>query len=191
MQTTDITMNLPNLLTILRIFLVPFFAFFLLRGEVLEGLIVFTGASLTDGLDGYIARAYNRKTRLGALLDPLADKILLLTAYLLLAFLKALPFWLSAVVVIRDLIILTGITCIYIVHGNIDFSPSLLGKATTFVQLATVFLTLLRNFVPLLVPLSPALFIFTAVITIISCIHYVILGVRMGRPTPDPVEDER
>ncbi len=184
-------MNLPNFLTLLRIFLVPLFAFFILRGDVLEGLLVFAGASLTDGLDGYIARAYDRRTRLGALLDPLADKILLLTAYLLLAFLKTLPLWLSAVVVIRDLIILSGIACLYSVHGTIDFSPTLLGKTTTVAQLTTVFLTLLGDFVPLLDPLFPALFLLTAGITVISCIHYVILGFRMERPATGSMKNER
>jgi cardiolipin synthase len=173
-------MNLPNLLTILRIFLVPFFALFLLNDKGLWALLVFTGAGLTDGLDGYIARTRDLKTRLGAFLDPLADKILLLTAYFLLAFLERLPIWLSVIVVARDLIILGGIICIYYVRKTVDFSPTMLGKLTTVVQLLTIFLVLLLPFVHGITPWLFPLYLINVGVTLISCGHYVLLGVRMG-----------
>ena len=131
--------------------------------------MVFVLASITDGLDGYIARVYDLKTKLGAFLDPLADKLLLLSAYILLASTGLLPQWLSLVVVARDMIIFSGILYLYLTHKKIEFSPSILGKMTTLVQLLTVFLVLLSDLFRMQFSFLPSFYKLNLFITSVSC----------------------
>ncbi len=173
-------MNLPNFLTVIRILLIPFFVYFMLNDKIFWALIVFMTASLTDGLDGYIARVYDLRTRLGAFLDPLADKLLLLTAYILLALLDHLPLWLTEVVVARDMVILSGIFCLYLTNKKVDFSPSILGKITTLVQLFTILLVLISTIYPKTVRVLPSVYVLNLVVTLGSCIHYLYLGFKGG-----------
>jgi cardiolipin synthase len=123
---------------------------------------------------------YGLKTRLGAFLDPLADKLLLITAYILLAALGHVPLWLTVIVVARDMVILSGILFLYLNHRKILFSPSMLGKVTTFFQLMTILLVLLSHFIheirSVLVPLYGG----TLLVTVGSCFHYVDLGLKMS-----------
>src|SRR6266446_1915865 len=131
-------MGLANWLTTLRILLIPVFVTLLVYRHPREALLVFCLASLTDLLDGYIARSRGSQTRLGAFLDPVADKLLLTSAFVTLAYLKVLPFWIAAVVVSRDLILSVGVLVIHVAGGTVHPSPSWLGKASTFCQVATV-----------------------------------------------------
>lgn len=180
-------MTLPNFLTLLRLGLVPVFVIVSLRRQALGALVVFTLAGLTDFLDGLTARLCHLKTKIGTLLDPLADKLLLSTAFILLT-LKGLsspysiPFWLTAVVIGRDLLIVVGAYVVFRLRGTKSFPPSVLGKISTVSQVATVFCVLLVNYIQ--APASPSsallvLYIVTLASTILSGTHYVILGIRM------------
>ncbi len=137
-------LNLPNLLTLLRIGAIPLFLILLTDERYTEALLVFVVAGVTDSLDGAIARLTNSHTALGAYIDPLADKLLLLSSFIILAFLGFVPHWLAILVISRDIIILLGFAVLYFITGHsITVRPTLVGKASTFFQLFTVTLTLI------------------------------------------------
>ncbi len=102
-------MNIPNLITLLRIILVPVVVILLIQGSFLKALMVFIVAGLSDALDGFLARVLNQQTALGAYLDPIADKALLASTFITLSVLHVIPGWLTVIVISRDLIILLGI----------------------------------------------------------------------------------
>lgn len=183
-------MNLPNLLTVLRILLIPVFVYLILVHQNLWALLVFAAAGFTDGLDGYIARVYDLKTRIGAFLDPLADKLLLLTSYILLARLDRLPLWLTGVVVSRDMVILSGILCLFMTKKKVDFSPSFLGKVTTFVQWATILAVLGSDFFPAVTRIILPLYGVNLAVTLISLIHYLYLGFSLNASMKSPLKGE-
>lgn len=107
-------MGLPNWLTTLRILLIPVFVTLLVYRRAGLALLVFCLASLTDLLDGYIARVQGLQTRLGAFLDPVADKLLLTSGFVTLTWLKVIPFWITAVVVSRDVVLSIGVLVIHV-----------------------------------------------------------------------------
>ena len=171
--------NTANKFTLCRILLIPFFVILLIYNYIGTSLVVFATASLTDALDGIIARKFNQKTTLGTFLDPMADKTLLVAAFIALAILGLLPSWLAVITISRDLIIVFGSLIVYILTGNINFFPTILGKMTTAVQIFTVFFALLSHLVQ---KLNPYLSIFiwsTTIFTIISGFHYLYIGMEM------------
>ncbi|HUT44622.1 MAG TPA: CDP-alcohol phosphatidyltransferase family protein, partial [Desulfobacterales bacterium] len=103
-------MNIPNLLTLFRIILVPVTVIFLIKGDFSKALIVFVVACITDGLDGFFARILKQKTILGSYLDPLADKALIASSFITLSVLGVIPSWLTVIIISRDFIILLGIS---------------------------------------------------------------------------------
>ncbi len=107
-------MTIPNFLTILRVLLTPVLVILLLEERLSEALFVFIIAGVTDGLDGLIARLYKQKSRLGAFLDPLADKILLVTTYVILAVQGLVPSWLTVIVLSRDVLIVLRISSVWV-----------------------------------------------------------------------------
>ena len=135
-------MNWPNRITLLRIFLIPFFIGALIYGHLDRALWIFAGAVLTDAVDGYLARTYSQQTRLGGVLDPLADKLLLTTAFISLSMVHNLPIrlppWIPLVVISRDIMIVLGAALIHINTGRLDIRPSIWGKMTTFLQMSTI-----------------------------------------------------
>ena len=136
-------LNLPNLITLLRIGAIPIFLILLVDERYTEALIVFILAGITDSLDGLLARWLNARTTLGAFIDPLADKLLLVSSFVILAFLGDLPRWLAVLVIMRDVIILIGYSVLFFVTGHaIEVRPTLIGKASTFFQLLTVIMAL-------------------------------------------------
>ena len=138
-------LNLPNFITLLRIGAIPIFLIFLTDERYTDALIVFILAGVTDSLDGALARLTNSHTALGAFIDPLADKLLLVSSFLILAFLGHIPRWLAILVISRDVIILVGFAVLYFITGHsIAVRPTLVGKVCTFFQLMTVTLTLVR-----------------------------------------------
>ncbi len=138
-------LNLPNFITLLRIGAIPIFLIFLTDERYTDALIVFILAGVTDSLDGALARLTNSHTALGAFIDPLADKLLLVSSFLILAFLGHIPRWLAILVISRDVIILVGFAVLYFITGHsIAVRPTLVGKVCTFFQLVTVTLTLVR-----------------------------------------------
>ncbi len=167
-------MNLPNLLTVFRILLVPIFVIFIIHNNFRMALIIFIMAGITDGLDGLLARLLNQKTTIGAYLDPIADKMLLVSAYLSLTIKGILPGWLSVVVISRDIIILSGIAVIFLMGKGLNIKPSISSKFTTVFQIVTV--------IGVLYPFSNLhfqLFVTaTAVFTVLSGLQYMYSGIK-------------
>lgn len=172
-------MNLANRFSLIRLFLTPIFVLAVLycRGDNLLfanlPLIVFLIAISTDAIDGFIARRYGQTTRFGAVLDPLADKFLLIVAFITLTFAKTIPPyfrippWVLIIVFTRDIFILTGASIIYMTLEYIEFKPSALGKIATFLQMMTILAVLLR--------FSHSYVIWTgaAIFTLLSGIQYL------------------
>ena len=138
-------LNVPNCITLLRIGAIPVFLILLIEARYTAALVVFVLAGITDSLDGFLARWLDARTTLGAFIDPLADKLLLISSFVILAFLEHIPSWLAVLVITRDIIILLGYSVLYFVTGHsIEVRPTLIGKASTFFQLSMVILTLVR-----------------------------------------------
>ena len=136
--------NLPNILTITRILLLPFFATTLIYGSYQYALILFLAASVTDVLDGVAARMKEQATDFGSILDPVADKFLLVTAFIILSNNTLwIPKWLTITVISRDLIVVTGWVILYFVTHKPQVEPSILGKATNALQFLLIGITLL------------------------------------------------
>ena len=179
--------SIPNILTILRILLTPLFIILLLRGLYPQALLVFVLASISDALDGFIARWFDQRTELGAYLDPLADKLLLISAFICLGVLKVLPAWLAVLVITRDVIIVLGIAIFTITEKPYQVRPSVISKCTTAAQLITITVILLhQSFGLLSVALTP-LYWLVAALTIFSGLHYIYMGMIILQEEGEPV----
>lgn len=132
----------PNLLTLARIAMVPYLVVLLQQQSYSLALIVFIVAGVSDGVDGYIAKKYNAKTKLGAILDPLADKALLVSSYVMLSIMQLIPFWLVVTVVFRDIIIIAGYLIMEMFFGTVTMQPLRVSKVNTVVQITFVILML-------------------------------------------------
>ncbi len=166
-----------NQITILRLAFIPFFAILVVAQKYGGALAVLTAAALSDVVDGTVARLLKQETPLGVALDPIADKLLMTTAYLTLAFRDALPWWLTILVISRDAAIIITALLISLVAGYRPFRPSILGKASTVAQVLTVFAAVsFQAHVPL-VPggLVRICVYLAAALTVASGIHYVIV----------------
>ena len=137
--------QVPNLITLSRIALTPAFVLLLNDGNYPLALLLFTIAGLSDGLDGLIAKRFHYATRLGAILDPVADKFLLVSAYVMLTVLGHLPVWLVIVVVFRDLLIVGGYLVYTSMYGPVQMRPSWLSKINTLLQIVLVVAVLLEQ----------------------------------------------
>jgi len=169
-------MNLPNSLTILRILLIPVFIGFLLYERYEYSLAVLLLAGLTDGLDGTIARVANQRTRLGAYLDPVADKLLLTSGFLTLSVLHLVPSWIAIVVVSRDMMLMTGTLLARLTESQLDISPTLLGKGTTLVQLSYLILVVVLTSRQIDLSLIQPLLYLMVCVTVMSGFHYLYRG---------------
>lgn len=169
--------SFPNQLTLLRMVFLPFIIIKLVEGHYRTALILFVLAGLSDGLDGLLARTLKQQTLLGQYLDPIADKALLSTVFLVLSILHKIPWKFTVLVFSRDGLILAASTVLYAIAGLRDFRPSIFGKANTFAQLAAVFFVLLLQIEPqrwisiARITSLRAVFAFT----IISGVHYTFL----------------
>ena len=172
-------MNLPNLLTILRIALLPFFLFFLVDGRYEAALVVFFIGSISDALDGFVARRFHQVTELGKLLDPIADKIFLVASFTAFYLLDLLPLWLFLIAIIKDLTILTGSAFIHLKHKKLDIDPTFAGKTSTAFQMGTVLLILLHGLGYVTKEILLAAMIATAILLFYSIFSYVIIGIRI------------
>lgn len=178
-------MTIPNLITACRIILAPIFVIYLLEDRFLAALAVFTLAGVSDAADGFIARVFNQKSRLGSYLDPLADKILLVAAFITLAVRGFVPPWLAVLAISRDVLILLG-TLILSLSG-IEFAvrPSVVSKLTTFFQLLTVFLVLAQNQFHFSSRFAELAFFATGALTIASGLHYMYFWFRTMGESPE------
>ena len=174
----DISVNLPNSLTILRILLVPVFVGLLLYEHYDIALLTLLIAALTDILDGMIARITDQRTLLGEYLDPLADKLLLMSAIITLSVLHFIPIWAVIVVVSRDAILLTGTLVANLTETHIDISPTILGKGTAFAQICYIIATMLSVTGRVSLALvEPFLWVMVA-LTVGSGVHYLFRGIQ-------------
>jgi cardiolipin synthase len=131
--------TVPNQITLLRLGFLPFFLILVLYQQYQWALFVLVFVALTDAIDGFLARRLHQKSALGAYLDPIADKLLLSSSFIVLAMEKQIGWWLTMMVLSRDVLLLVVAAVILIVQGYRPFPPSLLGKATTFFEIALVF----------------------------------------------------
>ncbi len=172
-------MNLPNLLTLIRILLIPVFVIFIMNKQTSWALATFAVAGVTDGVDGLLARLTHQRTELGAYLDPIADKLLLSASYVTLAIIQLLPSWLTVVVITRDIIILLGLLVFLLTGHRPKLQPSRVSKLTTFFQISTILLVLFREYHPSIEVYSIFALYGAAVLTVISGAHYIYLGTQI------------
>ncbi|MDR2861362.1 MAG: CDP-alcohol phosphatidyltransferase family protein [Syntrophobacterales bacterium] len=173
-------MNLPNAITLIRILLVPLMVIFLINGDYPEALIIFFICGITDALDGFLARVLHQKTSLGAYLDPIADKALLVTCFLTLAIERAIPGWLAVIVISRDVIILSGICILFMMSIPFSIKPIMISKITTGLQILVILLVLFLKSMPFELDhtwLFTA-YLLTASVTIISGFKYIAIGLK-------------
>ena len=172
--------NLPNLLTLARIFLVPFFVVTLIYNQYRYALIIFIAASVTDILDGFIARITNQITDFGKILDPVADKFFLVTSFILMSSIGLIPKWLAIIVISKDLIVVTGSVILYFVTHKLNIEPSILGKASSASQFFLVGLVLLYSNLGENISVPVLIYSIVAAFTSLAGIHYVYKGLKIA-----------
>jgi cardiolipin synthase len=166
-------MTVPNFITAIRIILTPIFLVYLINDLIISALVVFILAGVSDGLDGLIARVFRQKTRIGAYLDPLADKLLLITAFMALAIKGEIPSWLTAAVISRDVLIMLGVMVLFLNGVSFAMKPSIISKMTTCAQLATVFMVLVNAEYFVFSQILVFAFFITGGVTIASGLDYM------------------
>ena len=168
--------------TLLRLLLTPVFVWLLLNESYQAALWVFLIASASDALDGFLARRFNLGTTLGALLDPLADKLLIGFGILTLAWLQALPLWLAAIIVLRDVLIVVGATAYFYTTGKLEMAPLWISKLNTTLQFVLVLTVLVAYAGIYVTPLLLNLLIgLTLATTLVSGVQYVWTWARKAR----------
>jgi cardiolipin synthase len=179
--------NIANALTAVRVLLVPLFAHLLIAGRIRYALAVFAACGISDGLDGLLARMLRQRTVLGYYLDPIADKLLMATSFIVLAYVKIIPEWLAVLVISRDLFILVGSVLILLLLESGSVKPTPLSKANTAVQILTVvFFLAARAFPGTMDALAPGwegaaadfVVAICALTTAASGVHYMFIGFR-------------
>jgi cardiolipin synthase len=170
-------MNVPNLLSLLRLVITVFFVVAVMRNQFGLALTLFVVQGLSDLLDGFLARVMKAKTRLGAFLDPLADKTMLVSSYLVLSFKGMVPLWVTGCIIARDVIILVGFLRLRKTSGYEEFLPSMWGKVTTTFQIVTVVWVLWSRERAY----DALVFYPTLCLTVISGVQYIRRGFRINR----------
>lgn len=170
-------LTLPNFITLMRMAIVPFFVIAVAEGDFKVALSTLIIAGLTDALDGWMARRFDMESLVGAYLDPIADKLLLVTAYVTLTIpmgqVVVIPLWLAILALFRDFFIMVVVLVLYLVEDIRNFPPSVLGKATTFMHIVTIGVVLLANLtvVPSWVPTG--CFYLSFILIILSGFNYI------------------
>lgn len=166
--------TVPNQITLLRLGFLPFFLILISYEKYRWGLLILVIAGLSDGIDGLLARKLNQRSALGAYLDPIADKLLLSSSFVILAMAKKIAWWLTILVLSRDLLILVVAAVIILISGYRPFPPSSLGKLTTFFQIILVFAVVLGAAYPneALVEVNRWLAYLVVALTVLSGFHY-------------------
>jgi len=191
-------MTLPNQLTVFRILLIPVFVLLLVYDQRVSALIVFLLTGLSDSLDGFIARTWKLETTLGSILDPIADKLLIVTAFITLTVLEAIPPLLAVLLVARDVVLSLVFGIVLCMTGRRLAAPTALGKATTVAQMSTVVMGLVfyvfadRSLSESLKPyvLKPV-FIITMILAVVSGLHYLYQVARLFTVIEEPVKPHR
>jgi cardiolipin synthase (CMP-forming) len=167
-----------NQLTLLRMLLIPAFVILVVYGHLGWALVVFATAGITDGLDGLIARRSGQKTRLGAWLDPMADKLLLVTTFIVLTLpglglANRLPIWLTVLIISRDVVIVLTVAIITLATGPRTFQPTIFGKTATATYIVTAVIAMLFNYLGYHSALVDVAIWVSLAITLISGFHYM------------------
>jgi cardiolipin synthase (CMP-forming) len=181
-MTSQIGFNLPNLITLGRLMLVPLAIWLILDAQYAAAFWVFVGAGVSDGLDGFIAKRFNRRTSLGALLDPIADKTLLVSVYVTLGWAGALPKWIIILVVFRDVMIVGGFLLIQTTAAPKRFDPLYISKLNTLAQIALVGFVLAQRGIGFAAGAAEAEFYLTiavAATTVLSGLSYLVRWARV------------
>lgn len=173
-------LTIPNLLTFLRMALIPVFASMLFYGHYKLALEVFVIAGISDGIDGFLARRFKQESELGTIIDPIADKLLMTTAFIILSIPNVLPpvrhlpvpFWVTITVIGRDVLILAVAAAINVITGFRGFRPSWLGKLSTLLQVIAVGLILLAAITGWTIYL-PSTYTIVVLFAFVSGVHYV------------------
>lgn len=168
-------LSIPNILTLLRVLMTPVIVYMVLTGQAWWAVTLMVIAGITDMLDGAIARYFNQRTTVGAYLDPLADKILLVSLFVSLFFIGKVPLFIFLAVIFRDAIIIFGAIAYEMVTRQLTIEPSLISKATTFMQIFYVSLLLLDMAMP-----TPEILVLTVMwstfaLTCASGVHYMVI----------------
>jgi cardiolipin synthase len=196
-QVSTRILTIPNILTFVRMGLIPVFATLLVYGRETSALVVFAIAGISDGIDGFIARRMKQQSELGTIIDPVADKLLMTTAFVMLTIPGLLdpgrhlpvPFWVTAAVIGRDILIVTVALAITVMTGFRGFQPSRLGKASTFVQVAAVILILLAAVFPQFNGIYlPTTYTIVTLFAVLSGIHYIFFVARLMREADQNTE---
>lgn len=178
-------MNLPNLFTLLRMGMIPFFVIAVLQGQSLKALLLFLVAGLTDMLDGFFARTLRQTSSLGAYLDPIADKLLLTTAFVTLSVPGThegilIPMWITILVIARDVFILVIALTLALAANVRKFTPTMLSKINTVVQILAIIAVLASRFLPQLAAPAQATLYLVAGLTFATGVDYFIRANRMS-----------
>jgi cardiolipin synthase (CMP-forming) len=171
-------LTFANQITMVRMLLIPAFVILVLYGEMGWALVTFLTAGVTDALDGLIARRAGQQTTLGAWLDPMADKLLLLSAFIVLTLpgrglVSRIPAWLTIVIISRDVAIVLTVTIVNLAIGRRTFMPSLLGKAATAIYIGTCLVFLVVNYIGTPSAVTDVCVYISLAITVVSALHYI------------------
>jgi cardiolipin synthase (CMP-forming) len=171
-------LTIANQVTLLRMLLIPAFVILVLYGELGWALATFLLAGVTDALDGLIARRAGQQTTLGAWLDPMADKLLLLSAFIVLSLpdrglTNRIPVWLTILIISRDVAIVLTVTIVNLAIGRRTFTPSPLGKATTALYILTCLVFLVANYLRTPSPVTAVFAYASLALTVLSALHYI------------------
>ncbi len=183
---------LPNFISLLRLLAAPLVVWLLSTGSYRWALFLLFAAGISDWVDGYTARKLHvndrfgrtlKHERLGVVLDPLADKVLLVVVFVAMGWLRLMPFWLFVLVVGRDLVIVTGALLLRLLRNRREFRPSTLGKVSTFFQIVVAVLCVVEAAFPhpLALWLKTTGVLLTAIFTLLSGLDYVRQGIEMAR----------
>ncbi len=185
--------TVPNFLSLARMGLIPLFIIAVINGESRKACLIFAVAGLTDALDGAIARFWNQQSPLGAYLDPIADKLLLTSAYIVLSVPHLnhgaeIPIWVTVLVIARDVLMVTVALILYLAAGVKKFPPTILGKINTVFQVTAVVLVLVSALVPQLELVAEWVLIAVGGLTVVSGLNYVYLYSRLPQQAANPPE---
>jgi cardiolipin synthase len=189
-QVSTRILTVPNILTFVRMGLIPVFATLLVYGREGTALVIFTIAGISDGIDGFVARRMGQESELGTIIDPIADKLLMITAFVMMTIPGVLepgrhlpvPFWVTAAVIGRDILIIAVAGAINVMTGFRGFRPSWLGKANTFVQVIAVMMILVAAVFPSLQGFYlPTVYTTVALFAVLSGVHYIFFVSRLMR----------
>ncbi|MBI4756763.1 MAG: CDP-alcohol phosphatidyltransferase family protein [Betaproteobacteria bacterium] len=174
-------LTVPNIITLLRVLLVPVIVFLVVERDYGAALAVFLLSALSDLLDGVIARRFNRMSQFGAVLDPLADKLTMLAAVIVLTWQGLLPLWLATAIVVRDVVIVGGAAAYRLLFGRVEMAPTGLSKLNTFLEFALVCMVLAAaaGYTAVSPGLAPA-FVLVLLTVTASGLHYVWQWSRMA-----------